>query len=189
MTSRRTAVWDRTGTLVLSLVLLVSGAALVWWWSGRSPAADPLSTRTATELTQASWWPAALGAAGVLLVLLGLAWLLAHLHRSTVDRLHVSGSGPQGRLDAAAGEVVGAAADAFADTIGVRRASGSLVRDRGQLVASITATVERECDLAALAQHADLVSAQLHDVLGRDDIRCRVQLKVARLGARMPRAL
>lgn len=188
MTSRRTLLIDRLATLVVSVALLAAGLGAVWWWTGRSSLADSVDTGPALDVVGAAWWPVAGAVAGVLLVLLGLRWIAAHLTRQTVGRLTVSGSGRAGRLDAEAGKVVGAAADAFADTLGVRSARGTLVRDRGQLVATITATVERECDLSAVAQHADLVSAQLAQVLERDDVRCRVQLRVARFGSRVARA-
>jgi hypothetical protein len=188
MTSRTTLFLDRLATLLVGLLLLAAGLGAGWWWSGRSGLGRTLDTGAATDVVTAAWWPVVSVVVGVLLALVGLRWIAAHLTRQTVSRLHVRGSGSSGRLDATAGKVVGAAADAFADTIGIRSARGSLVRDRGQLVATITATVEKECDLGALASRADLVSAQLAQVLERDDVRCRVQLKVARFGSRMPRA-
>ena len=124
---------------------------------------------------------------GLLLALLGLRWIAAHLGRPTVSRLHLTGSGSGGRLDARAAKVAGAAADALADTIGVRSARGTVVRDRGQLVARLTATLEPDADLGVVARQADLVSAQLRQVLDRDDVRCSVELRVAARGGRMPR--
>ena len=179
MTSRRTLLLDRAATLLLALALLAGGAAAAYWWSGRSPFADTLDLSAATDVTEASWFGGVAALVGVVLALLGLRWILAHLGRPTVSRLHLSGSGAGGRLGVHAGQVAGAAADALEDTIGVRSARGTVVRDRGQLVARLTATIEPDADLGVVARQADLVSAQLREVLDRDDVRCSVEIRVA----------
>lgn len=79
-----------------------------------------------------------------------------------------TGSGPEGRLLVNAGTVASAAADAIA--AGVRSATGTIQRDRGQLVAKLTATVEREADLHLVAAAADTVTADLRRALQRDDM-------------------
>ncbi|ROR92320.1 hypothetical protein [Nocardioides aurantiacus] len=179
MTSRRTLFVDRVATLLLSLLLLAGGAAAAYWWSGRSPFGDRLDLAVVRDAVEAAWFPWVAALVGIVLALLGLRWILAHLGRPTVSRLHLSGSGSGGRLDVNAGQVAGAAADALADTIGVRSARGTVVRDRGQLVARLTATIEPDADLGVVARQADLVSAQLREVLDRDDVRCSVELRVA----------
>ena len=187
MMSRLTFAVDRVVTFVVALLLLALGAGALWTWSGRGPVTGTLRTGSATDLIGQSWWPWASAVVGVLLVLLGLRWIAAHLNRQNVGRLHLRGSGSGGRLDVTASKVAGAAADAFSDTLGVRSARGVVVRDRGQMVARLTATIEPEADLALLARQADLVSAQLAQVLERDDLRCSVQLKVASLSRSLPR--
>ena len=187
MSSRTTLAVDRTVIIVVGLVLLVGGLALGWWWSGYSPFPSTLRTTGARDLIAMSWWGAASALVGLLLILLGLRWLLAHLTSQGVGRLHLAGSGAAGRLDVAASKVAGAAADALADTIGVRSARGRVVRDRGQMVARLSAVVEPECDLALVARRSDLVSGQLRQALERDDLRCSVELRVAATSRRLPR--
>ncbi len=187
MISRTTVFVDRVATVLLGLVLLALGIALVWWWAGTSPFPDTLSVTGARTLVAHDWWPWASGAVGVLLVLLGLRWLAAHVAGPAVHTLGLEGSGSRGRLDVAAGKLAAAAADAFADTLGVRSAKGRFVKDRGQLVARIRASVEPDADLGRVAAQADLVSAQLAQALDRDDVRCRVELTVASWGSRLPR--
>ncbi len=187
MMTRLTVAVDRLVVLLLSLVLLALGAGAIWTWTGRGPLTGTVRSSSATDLVGQSWWPWASGAVGVVLVLVGLRWIAAHLKRQNVSSLHLRGSGSRGRLDAAASKVAGAAADAFSDTLGVRSARGVVVRDRGQMVARISATIEPEADLATLARQADVVSAQLAQVLERDDLRCSVQLKVATLPRSLPR--
>jgi hypothetical protein len=60
-------------------------------------------------------------------------------------------------------------------------------RERGQVVARLTATIEREADLALIARAADQVSADLAAVLERGDLHCRVQVNVAARHRSLPR--
>lgn len=187
MISRTTLALDRFATLLLAVALIAGGALGVWWWSGDSSLPARSDTTPVQDLVAQGWWPWVSAAVGVLLILVGVRWLAAHVRRTTVRQLNLAGSGAAGRLRADGSKVAGAAADAFADTVGVRSAKGRVNRDRGQLVAELTATIEPEADLALVAEQADLVSAQLAHVLGRDDLRCSVQLSVARNGASLER--
>jgi hypothetical protein len=187
MVNRKVLLFDRLATILIALALIVVGVLGLWWWSGRSPLPGMIDVAPTRELTESAWWPFIAAVAGLLLVALGLRWILAHLDRRKVSRLHLHGSGTGGRLDASGSKVAGAAADAFSDTLGVRSARGVVVRDRGQLVARLSAVVEPECDLRAVAERADTVSAQLAQVLEREDVACSVQLRVAPRGGRHPR--
>lgn len=129
----------------------------------------------------------ALLAAGVVMTLLGLRWLAGHIPNRAVGQLELPGSGPDGRLLVAAGTVASAAAAAFAATPGVRSAKGTIHRDRGQLVAKLTATVEHEADLHLVAAAADTVTADLRQALQRDDMVARVQLHAAGRNRALPR--
>lgn len=193
MTTRKTLLIDRITTFVLALAFLAAGAAAIWWWSGRSVNGTELpatsSTTAAADLVDQTWFAWTAAVVSVLVALVALRWIAAHLTPNTVSRLRLGSSDPTGRLDANASKVAGAAADAYADTLGVRSAKGSVVRDRGQLVARIDATIEPDSDLALLARRADEVSSQLLTVLERDDLRCSLRLKVALRGRALPRAL
>ena len=193
MTTRKTLLIDRITTFVLALAFLAAGAAAIWWWSGRSVNGTELpatsSTTAAADLVDQTWFAWTGAVVSVLVALVALRWIAAHLTPNTVSRLRLGSSDPTGRLDANASKVAGAAADAYADTLGVRSAKGSVVRDRGQLVARIDATIEPDSDLALLARRADEVSSQLLTVLERDDLRCSLRLKVALRGRALPRAL
>lgn len=188
MTSRTLLLLDRVATLLVAALLIAVGAGAIWWWTGNSSVPDVLDATSASNLVAETWWPWASAAAGVLLILLGLRWVVAHLAHRGVASLNLEGSGPAGQLDVAGSKIAGAAADAFSDTLGVRSATGRIVRDRGQLVARLRATIEPEADLHRVAAQADLVSAQLASALDRDDVRCSIELKVAARGGRLPRA-
>lgn len=178
--SRATLAWDRVAATVVALVLLAAAVfGIVWWSDSWSVVPDTLELDPVLDVLGEPWWPWVAGAAAVLLGLLGLRWLLAHVPSRGVGTISLPGSGRGGRLRTDANRVTDAAAESLADTHGVRAASGSMHRDRGQLVAKLAATIEPEADLELVAQAADRVSAELAKVVGRDDLHCRVQLSVA----------
>ncbi len=192
--SRATLAVDRLVVLVLGVLLAVTGLALVVWYldaQGWLPVVlttpARLTTTAVDPAASAGWWPWALGVVGVVMVVLGLRWLAAHLPERGVGRLRVTGSTPTDKLEADAGNVVGAAADVLEQTEGVRTARGTVRRERGQLVATLHATLEQGADLGIVARACDAVSADLSTVLGRDDLRCLVRLQVARRDRALPR--
>lgn len=189
--TRLTLLVDKIATLVLALVLLAGGLTAVWWWSDRPVAGRTLpgtaDTAPVADVVTASWFPWAAAATGVVLGLVGLRWVLAHLATGRVRTLRLPGSGTTGRLEVDAGKVTAAAADAFADTLGVRSARGVVVRDRGQLVARLDATLEPEADLEHVARRAEEMSGQLAAALGRPDLRFSLRLRVATRGRSLTR--
>jgi hypothetical protein len=182
--SRTTLGFDRFAALVLGLVLVAAGAATAAWGLGQltrvwAGAPQSVSTAGVGDVYGQSWWPGAAAAAAVL-ALLGLWWLLAHVpHRST-GPLRLTGSDRSGALAVDGSSAASAAADVIAETPGVRSASGRVVSDRGQLVAEIDVTTEPDADLAEVAAAVDATGAQLAQVIGRDDLRGRVAVHVAR---------
>ncbi|MEO3938952.1 hypothetical protein V3N99_19690 [Dermatophilaceae bacterium Soc4.6] len=183
--SRATIITNRLAAFLVGLILLALGAAAALWWQGTLTTWFPavpaqLHSGRVSDLTRQRWWPWAVGVAGVLLILLGLRWLFAHLPSRGVSQLKLPGSTSQGTLTAEVRPVAKAAAESLEQTPGIRSARGSIQEGRGQLVARINATVEQQADLAVVAAAADRVSAQLGQVLQRNDLVCQVNLTVAR---------
>lgn len=186
--SRGTLATNRILAGLLGLLLLAAGVALFAWWNGQFPGLpQKIDMGGLGWLPQQGWWPWALGAAGAILALIGFRWLAAHLPNRGVGHLNLTGSNSDGKLLVDAGAVVAAAAEAFQETPGVRSANGTIQRDRGQLVARLTATIEREADLPRMANAADAVSTQLQQALQRQDLHCRVQLRTAGQNRSQPR--
>jgi len=176
---------DRLAAFVAGLVLLALGAAMVLWWGGWladlwPQAPEQLTLQTATDVLAQPWWPGASLGAGVVLGLLALWWLLAHRPHRATGPVRLTGSDGSGGLLLDGSAAVSAAADVLEDTHGVRSARGRLVRDRGDLVAEVSAVVEPTADLERVASGAEEVLTDLAVVLGRPDIRGRVRLAVAR---------
>jgi len=186
--SRSTLALDRIATLVVGLVLLAAGgAALLWWFDLVSWFPRLLDLSAVKDAIGQPWWPWAWGAAGVVLVLLGLWWAAAHIPDRGVGELKLPGSSADGKLRAASTPVAQAAAAALQGANGVRTVRGRIVRERGQLVARLSATIEAGADLHAVAAAADQVATELAAVLDRDDVHCQVRLKVASRTRSLPR--
>lgn len=176
----RVIVLDRVAAAVTGVLLVGAGLLALAWCTGQVlDLPDTIDAAAALDVTAASWWPWALAGAGIVLLLLGARWLVAHLQSQTVSRLTLPGSGPAGRLVADARPVAKAAAEAFGSTQGVRSSRATITHDRGQMIARLRATVEHDADLGDVARAADRVSAELRGVLDRDDLRCQVRLKVS----------
>jgi hypothetical protein len=176
---------DRFLAIVVGLGLLAVGAAVVAWYTGWLADLWPatpkkLSTAGAADVVDMTWWPWAALGTGMLAVILGLWWLIAHLPRRSAGMLVLPGSGKTGRLIVDPAGPASAAADTLANTPGIRGARGKVLRDRGELVVAITGTVDPSADLSEVVAAVDTVTADLQTVLGRDDARARVQLSVAR---------
>lgn len=187
--TRTTATLDRIATFVVAVALIVVGLlAAIWALDRWLPLPSQLSTVPATRIMESGWWPFAVGLLGIVLALLGLRWLWAHVATSGVREVNLPGTGKEGHLSLDVKAAASAAADAFADTPGVRHASGKAVRQRGQLVVDLNATIDSDADLTEIAGSADRVSAELAQVLERPDIYCRVRVGVsARSGGRRMR--
>ncbi len=186
--SRATIAFDRVVAFLAGLVLLAAGVVAILWWSdhlGSVPRKVDLGSFA--SVTGQPWWPWALGAAGVVLTLLGIRWLAAHLPDRGVRQVELEGSGASGRLVVDPTAVVSAAAEELARTPGVQSVRGLMQRDRGQLVARFNTSVDRRADLHLVGQAADTVTADLGRVLQRDDVVASVRLRVARTDQPPPR--
>lgn len=178
---RSIAATDRIVTLIVAVALLALGVLGVLWWLERwLPLQEQVRTTTATDLMASWWWPYALAVLGVVLALLALRWLLAHFATSGIRQVSLPGSGKAGRLSVDVKSAASAAADALADTPGIRSARGTAVRQRGELVADIRTELEADADLSEVAAAADRVSSDLAHVLERPDIHCRVRVSVSK---------
>ena len=176
---------DRVVALLAGLALVLLGAVALGWATGWLPrlwpaVPDRISAGPLRDVFGRTWWPWLAAVAGLLALLAGLRWLFAHLPRAGVGPLVLPGSDRSGRLLIDPASAAGAAAEALAETLGIRSAHSKVLRDRGELVVRLAGTMEPHADLTEVVAAADGIAADLRAVLGREDARARVQLSVAR---------
>jgi len=190
--NRATSGADRVVVLLLGLALVAGGGWAVAWAQGWLPTGwwqpDTLNyTGLPSSLVDAPWWPWVLLLGGVVLFVLGLAWLLQHVRSRAVGSLSLPGEPRGGTLvldGAALGNGVAAALeDAGRGVVGAR---GKLVDEHGRLVLDVTAGVRRDADLREVGRLCDEIAAHARRTTGRSDIACRIRLRVAPRAA--PRA-
>ncbi|OZC79587.1 hypothetical protein CH251_01535 [Rhodococcus sp. 06-462-5] len=142
---RATASVDRTSTAIVGLALIAVGGGAIAWERGKFPGRERVDAAFVDTAVDAGWWPWALGAAAIVLVLLGLWWLLAHLPRRSVGTVAFASTADadvDGRLSVDLGTAARSAAKSLAAHQGIVSATGRSVSDRGQRVVEITATLD-----------------------------------------------
>ena len=175
---------DRVLVLLLGLVLIVLGVAAIGWQVGFLADVWPDVPESAgvdtTQVTDSSAFVAIAVAAGVVLVLLGLWWLLAHLPRRGVGPLRLPSGDVPGALTVLPGPAVATAADVLADDPGILSARGAVLTDRKERVVRLRVSTYPDADLAPVIRSCQVVLADLARVLPEHQLRSRVELTVLR---------
>lgn len=187
----RASTVDRLLLVLVALVLLLGGLWLAVWGQRRLPTGwwspSGLTLGLRDQVTNATWWPWALLLGGLLLVALGLYWLASHFRPNGIGQLTLPGSTRGGKLTIDASALSSGAADALAAHPDVSSASGRLVEEKNQVVLALTTVVAPDADLRAVVSACDDVAAHVLSSTGRQDIACRVRVKVASRGRSAPR--
>jgi hypothetical protein len=185
--SRTVSAVDRVVVLLLGLVLVALGLAGAAWQRGRLPrAGDRLTLTWAADVVRQGWWPWALGATGLVLVLVALRWLVAHLPQRRLHDVDLAGSDATGRLVADLSSVAAAAAQDAETLAGVRSARGRALDERGRRTLDLVLTLDPQADLAAVSEGVDATVARIAEAIG-PQTPVRVHLHVARATRSTPR--
>jgi hypothetical protein len=161
MTRRAVAV-DRIAIFLLGLALTAAGLAAVAWQHGTLVGGRAVRTST-PELVASTWWPWASGGVGLVLVLVGIRWLLAHHWPLKASRIAL---GDDDGLTADPAAVASAAGVALAAEPGITKAGGTAILDRGVPTVTLTAVVPAHGlrdGVAAADATAGTVAAMLGD--------------------------
>jgi hypothetical protein len=152
---RRAARLNRFGLLVVGLLLLAGGglalARSLGAWGSRS---DPLLTPALRSYPQDhGWFWYAVAAGGIVLALLGLAWLFAQLKSERLRALSLSDSGESGTTRMPAAAVTAAVEQEAAALPGVTKAKARLLGTAAHPRLMLTVVYGTGADLAALRRH------------------------------------
>lgn len=173
MTGRAVA-FDRIATFFCGLCLLAFGYLVVAWQQGAFGAGAAVHVMF-LEYVERPWWPWALGATGVVLVVLGGCWVVTHRWPAKVSRVTLTAGQPD--LTADATSVADAAASSMKEQTGVLKARGTATVDRGMPTVTLTMTVPARRGLRSAVEVADSTMQTASAMLG-GSVALRTVLRV-----------
>ena len=176
---------DRTGVAAAGLVLVLAGAGLLGWQQGWFPRLGTrLETGAVVDATDTSWWPWAGAAGGLLLGLLGLAWLAAHLPRRGPGTVRLAASGTTGRLETDLRSTADAVGARFTDLAPVASVRTSTSETRGGAVVELRARLEPEADAPTVVDAVRTCRAELDAAHPDGEVGLRVRVSSPRRAGR-----
>lgn len=177
--TRLALTFDRLMTALVGLGLVAVGLGAVGWQNGRVAGGRSVSFAVVVDAAQAGWWPWAIGACGILLIVLGLRWLFAHRPARKASRIRLESphAEPFSPNTADATSVAHAAATVLASDPVVLKATGAATLDKSTPTVTLTATVNARHGLHAGARAADAVARDVALMLG-NEVAIRTVLKV-----------
>lgn len=176
MTTRRTRGTDRTVTVVLGLALVVAALAAWEWHLDLVAQVDPALDLSGVDgVVDTEWWPWAWAAAGVVLGLLGVLWLLAHVPRLTKGTSRLAESDPTGRLEVDRSSLASTLAERWADLAPVTGARGRILPDAPDVV-ELSGHVELEAEPDVLVQASQQVEREVAAAFPDGTVRVRFLL-------------
>ncbi|WP_137292875.1 hypothetical protein [Nocardioides dongxiaopingii] len=179
--TRRLLLLDRLAVLVVGLALVALGLLAADWQHGWVLHLDDrLDTGRLDDVLDAAWWPWTLAAAGVVLGLAGLAWLLAHLRRSGPSVLRLRASDGSGHVEADLASAATAAAQRLGTLAPVTGVRGTSRTVRSRTVLELRGHVDAAADVATLTEAAEVCAADVAAGFPDDDVVCRVVLDAPR---------
>ena len=174
----RTRRFDQFLVGLLGLALLAGAALFIAWMMRWLDPGDEIETDPVLSLAEEVWWPWALAALGVLLVLLGVRWLVAQAPRSGATDVRLPGSGHGGRFTAALSPVLQTAADALERQPLITKVATS-TQDRDERLAVVfDVTMRADAPLSTVVDAVDRHLDEVHRVIGRSDFDYRVRIGV-----------
>ena len=186
--SRPATVLDRTAAVIVGLVLVLVGVGVFLWNSAWFNGIPEFITAPGLALSVRSWWwPWAVTAAGIALVLLGMRWLTSHSMAPRAHTAALPGSGVHGSLTTDLSAIASAASRRLELNPSVRSAKATAIVDRGRRTIDITAITESVHDIAAATAAADQVCCEAITMIGDDSIATRTRIRVKTTNPRVRR--
>lgn len=173
----RMRVIDRLATLVVGLGLVALAlAAFDWRFGVVGRYQDTLPTGPAADVLASGWWPWAFAAAGIVLALVGLVWLLAHLRRPGPGEERLDASDETGRLEVDLRSVASAVAGRFAELAPVTGSSGTTEKRGRHTLVLVRAHVDPTSDAELIRSAAATCTREVAAAFPEDDVRLRILL-------------
>jgi len=174
--------FDRLVCLLVGAALVV-GALVVVDWKYRlvlDGYGDTWGTGAISDATSAPWWPWAVGGAGVVLVLLGLWWLLAHLPRTARSVVRLRDSDRSGRLEVDLSSVATAVGRDFEASSPVNDVSASTQEIGADRLLVVRAHVDPRADGPTLTRAAQRITDDVRAAFDGERVHSRVVLEAPR---------
>ena len=189
--TRKFHVLDRLACLLVG-ALLILGALVVVDWKYRllfdaypeTPILGPVPGWTTT-----AWWPWAVGALGLVLILLGLWWLLSHLPRPGRSVVRLLGSDQTGRLEVDLTSLAEAVGRTFESSSPVNNVSTTTDESGADRLADrlmvVHASVDPRADGPSLTQAARRITEEVNAAFPRDRVHSRILLQAPQPPSRL----
>ncbi|MFE6509197.1 hypothetical protein ACFVDI_00985 [Nocardioides sp. NPDC057767] len=176
--------YDRVMTLLVAVLVIALGLLIVDWhyqWVLRTYPAE-LSTGPASEIVTSDWFPWAFAAAGILIGLIGLVWLLSHLGRRGPSTLRLDASDQTGRVQADLRSIADAAATRLESLAPLTGVTGTVVTIRSRPVILLRGRIDPAAAVAPVADAAETCAQDVAAAFPDDSITCRVLIDQPRRG-------
>ncbi|MBG6095643.1 hypothetical protein [Nocardioides luteus] len=176
--------FDRLMTVLVAVLVIALGLLIVDWhyqWVLRSYPAE-LSTRLASDIVTSDWFPWAFAAAGILLGLIGLVWLLSHLGRRGPSTLRLDASDQTGRVQADLRSIADAAAARLESLAPLTAVTGTVVTIRSRPVILLRGRIDPAAAVEPVADAAEICARDVAAAFPDDSITCRVLVDPPRRG-------
>lgn len=174
----RTRRFDRFLVGLLGLALLTGAGLFIAWMLRVLDPGDEIETDPVLALSEEIWWPWALAALGVLLVLLGARWLLAQAPRAAATDVRLPGSGHGGRFTASLGPVLKTAEEALARHPLITKVSTSTQDHDERIGVVVDVTMRADAPLSTVVDVVEAHVDEVHRVVGRSDFDYLVRVGV-----------
>jgi hypothetical protein len=178
--SRTLHAWNRVAVALAGLVIAALGAAMILWRAGVLTSPASIDTARVIRVIASDWWPWAAGAAGLVVVLLGIRWFVAYIPRAVATELALSESDERGGLSVSLSAVASAMDDRIAAAPGVRRCNSKVRRDRGVRLVETRVHVDSGVHLRMLTEVVNDVARDVEAMLRGDAPAARVRVYVNR---------
>ncbi|PID54166.1 MAG: hypothetical protein CSA58_05615 [Micrococcales bacterium] len=181
---------DRFVLVLLGVILLVLGGLAVIWALELFDFGTQYQAVVFTPLQdtlQRGWWPWAAAVAGLVLLVVSLAWLMAHAPQGGSKEVRIAGSGSGGRFTVNVVPLLNAAVETLRRHPNVESVHARMHDRDNMLLADFDVEMHPTGDVTSVTQAAARTGRELSVVLGRTDLQTRFMVKTS--GDSAPRQL